>query len=51
MRARFPTSTHKCRLSDEAHSLLGRRVCLTMRETLLQNSKISFDASYGLHVL
>jgi hypothetical protein len=27
MRAGFLTGTHKCRLSDGAHSLLGRRVC------------------------
>jgi hypothetical protein len=27
MRAGFPTGTHKCRSSEEAHSLLGRREC------------------------
>jgi hypothetical protein len=27
MRAEFSTGTRKCRLSEEAHSLLGRRVC------------------------
>jgi hypothetical protein len=26
-RAGFPTGTHRCRSSEEAHSLLGRRVC------------------------
>jgi hypothetical protein len=27
MRDGFPTGTHRRRSSDEAHSLLGRRVC------------------------
>jgi hypothetical protein len=27
MRARFPSETRRCRSSEEAHSLLGRRVC------------------------
>jgi hypothetical protein len=27
MRARFPTGTRRCRSVEEAHSLLGRRVC------------------------
>jgi hypothetical protein len=27
MRAGFPTGTHRCRSSEEAHSPLGRRVC------------------------
>jgi hypothetical protein len=27
MRARFPTGTHRCRSLEEAHSLLGQRVC------------------------
>jgi hypothetical protein len=27
MRAGFSTGTHRCRSSEEAHSLLGRRVC------------------------
>jgi hypothetical protein len=27
MRAGFPSGTHRCRLSDEAHSLLGQGVC------------------------
>jgi hypothetical protein len=27
MRAGFPTGTHRCRLSEENHSLLGKRVC------------------------
>jgi hypothetical protein len=27
MMAMFPTGTHKCRSSEEVHSLLGRRVC------------------------
>jgi hypothetical protein len=26
-RARFPTGTRRCRSSEEAHSLLGRRAC------------------------
>jgi hypothetical protein len=31
MRVGFSTRTHRCRSSEEAHSLLGRRVC-TYRE-------------------
>jgi hypothetical protein len=27
MRAGFPTGTHMCRSSEEAHSFLGQRVC------------------------
>jgi hypothetical protein len=27
IRAEFPSRTRKCRSSDGAHSLLGRRVC------------------------
>jgi hypothetical protein len=27
MRVGFPTGTHRCRSSDEARSLLGRRMC------------------------
>jgi hypothetical protein len=27
MRVGFPTETHRCRSSEEVHSLLGRRVC------------------------
>jgi hypothetical protein len=29
MRAGFPTGTHRCRSSKEAHSLLGQRVCVS----------------------
>jgi hypothetical protein len=47
MRARFPTRTHKCRSSEEAHSLLGQRVCAYReRWTLPQNSELSFEASF-----
>jgi hypothetical protein len=28
MRVGFPTGTRRCRSSEEAHSLLGRRVCV-----------------------
>jgi hypothetical protein len=28
MRVGFPTETRKCSSSDEAHSLLGQRVCV-----------------------
>jgi hypothetical protein len=27
MGAGFPTGTHRCRSSEEAHALLGQRVC------------------------
>jgi hypothetical protein len=27
MRVEFPIGTHRCRSSDEGHSLLGRREC------------------------
>jgi hypothetical protein len=38
-RAGFPTGTRTCRLSEEAHSLLGRRACAYReRRTLPQNS-------------
>jgi hypothetical protein len=39
MRARFSTGTNRCRSSEEAHSLLGQRVCAFRdRRTLPQNS-------------
>jgi hypothetical protein len=47
MRARFPTRTRRCRSSEEAHALLGRKVC-TYREKLMlpQNSDLSLDVSF-----
>jgi hypothetical protein len=39
MMAGFYTGTHRCRSFEEAHSLLGWRVCVYReRQTLLQNS-------------
>jgi hypothetical protein len=44
----FPTRTHRCRSSEEAHALLGWRVyAYHERWTLLQNSELSFEASFG----
>jgi hypothetical protein len=51
MRIGFPIGTRRCRSSEEAHSLLGRRVCAYHERTLLQNSDISVEASFELHLL
>jgi hypothetical protein len=32
MRALFPTATHRCRSSEEGHSLLGGECGLTVRD-------------------
>jgi hypothetical protein len=32
MRVGLPTGTHMCRSSEEAHSLLGLRVCAYVRD-------------------
>jgi hypothetical protein len=32
MRVEFPTRTHRCKSSEEAHSLLGQRVCAYVRD-------------------
>jgi hypothetical protein len=48
-RAGFPTGTHRCRSSEEVHSLLGRRVCVYHeRRTLTQKLWLSFEAHFGL---
>jgi hypothetical protein len=47
-RAGFPTGTHRCRSSEEAHSLLGRRACAYReRWTLPQKLWLSFEAHFG----
>jgi hypothetical protein len=47
MRDEFPTGTHRCRLSEEFHSLLGRRVCVYReRRTLPQKLWLSFEAPF-----
>jgi hypothetical protein len=52
MRAEFPTGTHRCRLIDEAHSLLGRRECAYHeRHRFRKNSDISVEASFELLLL
>jgi hypothetical protein len=35
MRAGFPTGTHRCRSSEEAHSLLERRLCAYRERRML----------------
>jgi hypothetical protein len=39
MWAEFPTETRRCRSSEEAHSLLGQRVC-ACRERLMLPQKL-----------
>jgi hypothetical protein len=47
MRTGFPIGTHRCRSSEEAHSLLGQRVCTYhARWTLSQKFWLSFEASF-----
>jgi hypothetical protein len=47
VRAGFPTGTRMCRSFEEAHSLLGQRVCAYCeRWTLPQNSELSFEAIF-----
>jgi hypothetical protein len=48
MRVKFLTGTHRCRSSEEDHSLLGWRVCAYReRWTLPQNSDLFFKSSFG----
>jgi hypothetical protein len=50
MRAEFPTGTHRCRLIEEAHSLLGQREsAYHERYRFRKNSDISVEASFELH--
>jgi hypothetical protein len=52
MRARFPTGTHRCTSTEEAHSLLGQRECAHCeRHSFRKNSDISVEASFELHLL
>jgi hypothetical protein len=52
MRAGFPTGTHRCRSSEEAHSLLGQRVCAYReRRMLSQKLLLSFKAHFELCLL
>jgi hypothetical protein len=52
MRAGFPTGTHRCRLIEEAHSLLGRRDCAYReRHRFRKNFDISVEASFELCLL
>jgi hypothetical protein len=52
MRAGFPTGTHRCRSFDEGHSSLGRgEWTYREREFTSANSELSFEASFGLHLL
>jgi hypothetical protein len=52
MRAGFPTGTHKCRSTDEAHSLLEQRECAYReRHRFHKNSDISVEPSFELCLL
>jgi hypothetical protein len=52
MQAGFPTGTHRRRSFDEAHSLLGRRVCASHEgKPLPQNSVLSLEVLFWLHLL
>jgi hypothetical protein len=52
MRARNPTGTHRCRSTEKAHSLLGRRECAYReRHRLRKNSDISAEAYFELRLL
>jgi hypothetical protein len=52
MRAGFPTGTHRCRSTKEAHSLLGRSECAYHeRHRFYKNSDISVEASFEFHLL
>jgi hypothetical protein len=52
MRAEFPTGTHMCRSTEEAHSLIGRRECAYHeRHPFHKNSDISVEASFELRLL
>jgi hypothetical protein len=48
----FPTGTHRCRSTEEAHSLLGSRECAYHeRHRFRKNSDISVEASFELRLL
>jgi hypothetical protein len=52
MRAGFPTGTRRCRSTENAHSLLGRRECAYReRHRFRKNSDISVEASFELRIL
>jgi hypothetical protein len=52
MRVGYPTGTHRCRSTEEAHSLLGRRECAYReRHRFRKNSDISIEASFKLRLL
>jgi hypothetical protein len=52
MRAGFPTGTHRCRSSEEVHSLLGRRVCVYReRRTFSQKLWLSFETHFRFCLL
>jgi hypothetical protein len=52
MRARFPTVTRRCRLTEEAHSLIGRRECgYHERHCFRKNSDIFVKTSFELRLL
>jgi hypothetical protein len=48
----FPTGTRRCRSTEEAHSLLGRREwAYRERHRFRKNCNISIEASFELHLL
>jgi hypothetical protein len=52
MRAGFPSGTHRCWSTEEAHSLLGHRKCAyPERHHFHKNSDISVEASFELRLL
>jgi hypothetical protein len=52
MSAGFPTVTQMCRSSEEAHSLLGQRVCAYReRQTISQKLWLSFEALFGFYLM
>jgi hypothetical protein len=52
MRVGFPSGTCRCRLIEEAHSLLGRRECAYReRHRFRKNSDISVEVAFELRLL
>jgi hypothetical protein len=52
MRAEFTTRTHRCRSTEEAHSLLGRSGCAYHeRHCFYKNSDISVEVSFEFRLL
>jgi hypothetical protein len=52
MRVGFPTETRRCRSTEEAHSLLGRRESVYHeRHRFRKNSDISVEVSLKLRLL